>query len=407
MSFRIAYVVSHPIQYQAPLLGWIARSGIDLHVFFLSDFSLREHYERPFNRTFRWDVGLTDGYRSEVLRRPLCASLAPPFRLWPVTNFAQCLRAGRFDAVWVHGWGSLPHCQVIHSAASIGLPVLLRGESLPAADAAIDLRNRLRKLFYTRWLFSRAAAFLYIGSRNREFYRGYGIEDDRLFPMPYAVDNAFFQTRCLEAQPKRDGFRHSLGLVPGRPVILFTGKLIRRKAPDELLAAFELACARLSPQTMPYLLYVGDGPLRLSLEHAAGSFRDQVRFVGFRNQTELPAFYDLCDVFVLSSSFEPWGLALNEAMNAGRAVVVSDRVGAGADLVRNGDNGFVYRSGDVAGLAARLLQLIQSPRLRSRMGERSLERIQKWNFAADCKGLRDALSAICRPRSRHTGEAVR
>ena len=64
-----------------------------------------------------------------------------------------------------------------------------------------------------------------------------------------------------------------------------------------------------------------------------------VRFLGFRNQSEMPAFYDLCDLFVLPSHFEPWGLVINEAMNAGKPVIVSDCVGAAPDLVQTGRNG--------------------------------------------------------------------
>jgi glycosyltransferase involved in cell wall biosynthesis len=403
MSFRVAYVVSHPIQYQAPLLRYLTRAGIDLRVFFLSDFSLHEHYERPFNRSFKWDIALTEGYASETLHRPFCAASRPPSRLWPVNHPAQTLRAGRFDALWLHGWGYLANCQMVHSAAAIGLPVLLRGESLPNRGPNTGVRERMRRSFYSRWLFNRSSAFLYVGSRNYEFYRSYGVARHRLFRMPYTVDNSFFQIRCSEAQQHRDAFRRSLGLSPGRPVVLFTGKLIPRKAPDALLAAFKLACARLSGQAVPYLLYAGDGPSRRALEHAARPLGDAVRFIGFRNQTELPALYDLCDVFVLPSTFEPWGLALNEAMNAGRAVLVSDSVGAAADLVADGDNGFVFRSGDIEAFVGRLLQLLQSPRLRARMGERSLERIQSWNFAADYDGLLEALTAVCHNRGLRTG----
>ena len=121
--------------------------------------------------------------------------------------------------------------------------------------------------------------------------------------------------------------------------------------------------------------------------------------MGFRNQSELPALYDLCDVFALPSRFEPWGLVVNEAMNAGRPVIVSDRVGAAADLVEDGVNGFVYPSGDLGALASRLYEIFESPALRARMGERCLERITSWDFEADRRGLVEALSAVCRKQS--------
>ena len=124
-----------------------------------------------------------------------------------------------------------------------------------------------------------------------------------------------------------------------------------------------------------------------------------MRFLGFRNQSELPALYDLCDLFVLPSRFEPWGLVVNEVMNASRPVLVSDHVGAAPDLVTDGENGFVYPSGDVAALTSRLSQVLKSPALRARMGERSLKRISAWDFTAGRAGLLEALAKVCRKPS--------
>ena len=77
------------------------------------------------------------------------------------------------------------------------------------------------------------------------------------------------------------------------------------------------------------LVIVGDGEERAALERqAAATGLDSIRFCGFRNQSELPRFFDLATVFVLPSRHEPWGLIVNEVMNAARAVIVSVRVGA-------------------------------------------------------------------------------
>jgi glycosyltransferase involved in cell wall biosynthesis len=393
--FRLAYIVSHPIQYQAPLLRYLSRDDeIDLQVFFLSDFSLHDHYEAAFDQTFKWDTQLTEGYSWEVLPRVFSGSSAV-LRPWlPAGGLRQRLRAGKFDAVWIHGWGHMGLCQAVREAVSLDLPVLMRGESTPAISRNVSIRNGLRDKFY-RWLFRQITGFLCIGTRNREFYRQYGVPEHRLFSVPYAVDNAFFQARCSDAAPERATFRRSLDLQPGRPVLLFAGKFVPAKAPEELLDAFYQVHSRFNGNSIPYLLFVGDGPLRAKLEKRARPLGDSVRFLGFRNQSELPPLYDLCDLFVVPSRFEPWGLVVNEVMNAGRPVIVSDRVGAAPDLVVNGDNGFVYPSGDVPTLASRLLQIIESPNLRARMGQRSLKRISSWDFEADGRGLLEALVKVC------------
>ena len=88
---------------------------------------------------------------------------------------------------------------------------------------------------------------------------------------------------------------------------------------------------------------------------------NDIRFLGFKNQSELPALYDLCDVFVLPSTFEPWGSVVNEVMNAAKPVIVSDRVGAAPDLVGEGVNGYIYPHGDVSSLASKLKTVLELP----------------------------------------------
>jgi glycosyltransferase involved in cell wall biosynthesis len=142
------------------------------------------------------------------------------------------------------------------------------------------------------------------------------------------------------------------------------------------------------------LLFVGDGEERHRLEERVrGLGWRSVLFLGFKNQSELPRYYDLCDVFVLPSAKEPWGLAVNEAMNAAKPVVVSDRVGCARDLVRDGLNGFVFPVGDIGALAERLRRLTDEPETARRMGEQSVRVIEKWNFDADIHGLLQALGS--------------
>jgi glycosyltransferase involved in cell wall biosynthesis len=140
---------------------------------------------------------------------------------------------------------------------------------------------------------------------------------------------------------------------------------------------------------------VGDGELRPSLEKLAQEAAPGlVKFMGFQNQTELPALYDLCDVFVLPSRFEPWGLVVNEVMNAGKPVIVSDQVGSGPDLVMPGRNGGVFRAGDAADLADQLRPWLLDAEKRAQGGAASLRRINAWGFQACCAGLKQALQSL-------------
>jgi glycosyltransferase involved in cell wall biosynthesis len=210
--------------------------------------------------------------------------------------------------------------------------------------------------------------------------------------MPYAVDNAYFAARAEAADTSQ--LRAELQLSPDRPVILFASKLQQRKHADHLLEAYHLLCSS-APATVPYLVIVGAGEERQRLEARASELSlEGIRFAGFRNQSALPSFFAMAQVFVLPSRHEPWGLIVNEAMASGCAVVVSDDVGAHADLITNGVEGFVYPTGDVDALAAALRQVLSNPEQAHRMGEAARSRIATWDFEADVRGLRQALAAV-------------
>jgi glycosyltransferase involved in cell wall biosynthesis len=399
VRFKLAYFATHPIQYQAPMLRHLAAdSRIELEAFFYSDFSVHQHVDPGYGVKFKWDVPLVEGYKYHFLERWGGRERSRSARL-PARGLKRALRDGKFHAVWVHGWAHACSLQAMQAARSLGLPVLLRGDSVPDRLCASGMRP-----WWVRWsqqlLLRCASAFLCSGSTNREFYRQRGIPLERLFWMPYAVDNEFFQRKATEASPRREALRAELGLKPGRLIVLFTGRLSSVKAPETLLEAFRLAfhgSDRHDPleasDKRPHLLFVGEGPMRAELEETARSLPDgTVHFLGFRNQTELPAFYDLCDLFVLPSRFEPWGLVINEVMNAARPIIVSDRAGAAKDLVQADLNGWTFPSGDTSALATYLRQAVADPTRLQRMGRESLKRINPWDFEADRNGLIDALT---------------
>jgi glycosyltransferase involved in cell wall biosynthesis len=89
-------------------------------------------------------------------------------------------------------------------------------------------------------------------------------------------------------------------------------------------------------------------------------------------------------------------LIVNEVMNAGRAVIISDEVGCQRDLITDGVEGVVFPAGDVEALANALRRTLATPEAAAEMGRRALERIDLWNFEEDVRGLRRALAAVTR-----------
>ena len=397
---RVAYLVSHPIQYQAPLLRRISQEpDIELTVFFGSSFSVGEYVDRGFGVDVKWDVPLVDGYGHEFLPVVWDKGRTGPTSQLNYGIFSRLRgskRAAGFDVLWVHGYSTLNALQGMLAAKSLNIPVLVRAETW-LGDRERSGHSLAAKRLFFKLLGGLLDGALSIGTLNAAYWRHYLGEDFPLYRMPYAVDNHYFQSRCREAREGRAALRNELRLDPARPVILFASKLQRRKRCADLLAAYTNLSTGPERQPHPYLVIVGDGEERAALERqAAESGLEGVRFCGFRNQSELPGFFDLATVFVLPSRHEPWGLIVNEVMNAGRAVIVSDDVGCQPDLVEDGVEGCVFPAGDVAALTDALRRVLATPETAVAMGMRALAKIETWNFEEDVRGLRRAIAQVTR-----------
>lgn len=386
---RLLVFTSHPIQYQAPLFRALAaRPEIELEVCFYSRWGVEQHVDPQFGVPVAWDIPLLDGYRSRFLynlglddgpRR--CLSLFNP-------GAVPLCFSNNFDVVWIQGWALATNWLVWLSTVISGKPLLIRGES-NALEEPKGAKGAAKRTIL-RILFSRVSGFLAIGRLNEKFYSSYGISEDRIFPVPYSVDNGFFIRQAGELLLQRHSLRRAYGIDQELPVVLFTGKLISKKRPLDLIRAFADAQAH-APSS---LALVGDGELRQDLEsYVAARAIPRVHFLGFRNQSEIGKLYALADLFVLPSSSEPWGLSVNEAMCFGLPVIVSDQVGSGYDLVRPGVNGYVYPNGDDAALSSCILQALASSEQLAAMGSESRKIIDRWNIERSVDGIVRAVQA--------------
>jgi len=386
--FRVAYLVSHPIQYQVPLLRRLS-SELDLTVYFMDDRAARQqwqHAEPEFGVTaVQWDLPLVDGYKSDVLRNWWPTSADHFLRLLNPSVIGR-LRAGRYDALIVHGYAHATEWLAFLGAFATRTPLFLRGESTLLGGRPWWVRTGKGAVLGS--LLRRLRGALAIGTLNREFYRAFGVPDERIFSVPYAVDNEHFMAEADRLRPARAALRERIGVPPDVPVVLYAGKLIPRKRPLDLVHA----AARIAGERPVSVVLVGDGPERGRLEAEIGrGGLPHARITGFVNQGEISQYYAASDVLVLPSSHEPWGLVLNEAMCFGVPVIASDAVGAAPDLVRPGENGHVYPVGDVDALAQALRAVVGDPARREAMGARSREIVAAYSYDADVRGILDAL----------------
>lgn len=391
---RLAIFMSHPIQYQVSLLRLISNSKkVNLKVYFYWDFGFKQSYDPEFDSVVKWDLPLLSGYKNQLLRN---------FSLKKGTHFFGCINPGvipsillkKHDVVMIFGWAIFSNWLVILAAKLSKTPILLFAESPMSHETVkLDFKNKVRRIILKK-LFKLINGFLYIGKENRDFYQSFNISKNKLFYAPYAVDN----TRHLNSKNEIESNGISDKLIgikrPNSVVILFVGKLIEKKRPMDLLKAFEkLKNEKLIKDIS--LWYVGDGDQRTQLQNYVNNYKiNDVKFWGFQNQTELPHFYSLGDIFVLPSGYgETWGLVVNEAMCYGKPIIVSNLVGCGKDLVTK-NNGFIVPFADDKKMSDAIKILTLNDQLRNSFGKESLNIIQNYSQEICAENIIFAASSI-------------
>lgn len=393
---RIAVLNSHPIQYFAPLYAFLNKDeGLDITALYCSDFSLRGGLDPGFNHSVTWNVDLLSGYRSVFVGNERSKKRTPK-GFWSIIapEIWREVRNGQYDVLVLHGYAYAAYVIAFLAAKSKGIPVMMRSETHLGLS-----RKKWKQRFrdgVLSFVYRYVDRFLAIGSANRAYYRSLGIPEDRINNTPYTVDNERFIRAARLSPEERISVRKSLGLQGDGPVILFASKFMRRKHPDDVLRAAE-ALRNVGLQFT--ILMIGGGEMEAELKKLTASLRlDNIIFGGFVNQAELPRVYAACDVFVLPSDNEPWGLIVNEVMCAGLPVVVADKVGCAPDLVKEGVNGFLMQAGDVQSLVRALSRLIVDDGLRGRMGRESLRLIMNWSYEQCKDGIRSAVGSLRQER---------
>jgi glycosyltransferase involved in cell wall biosynthesis len=390
---KLAYLVSHPIQYQAPLLRYLTEhTDLDLEVFFMSDFSLRAYEDKEFKTQVEWDVPLVEGYKHRFLK-----GIGPDSDvelLWPISeSLGRILKREGFDALWSHGYHHQNSIRAIVSAHRAGIVTMTRSDIFEGSVQGKGLKRRVKDALVQR-LFRHIDLFLAVGKRNKDYYLKQGVPESKIFTLIYAVDNQWFRDRCEAAAPKAEEIRSSLGIEPDQQVVLYASKLIKRKNVLDLAHAYEKMVRNWPGSQKPALVIVGDGELRPELEKWMGEAAlDSVHFVGFKNQSELPAYFKLADLFVLPANAEPWGLIVNEVMNASLPVIVTDEVGCSDDLVLKGKTGAIVKAGDVDELSSTMFQLLQDRPGLEQMGTKASDHIQNCGFEQNAMALKEALAS--------------
>jgi glycosyltransferase involved in cell wall biosynthesis len=191
-----------------------------------------------------------------------------------------------------------------------------------------------------------------------ECLRREGVAAEKIVVIPNGIDPTLFGPREYRGRPR---------------TIAMVACLREEKRVDVLLDAAPLILAR-HPEAE--IVIVGDGACRAELETRARTnhVADRVRFLGHRD--DVPAVLANADIFVLPSRSEAFPNAIVEAMMSGLPVVASS-VGGIPELVEDGRTGRLVPPGDVAQLAAAIIDILDHPDRATQMGQTARGRIEE------------------------------
>lgn len=335
---RVTVVSPEPTPYRAPLFDRIA-AHVELTVI----------YAAPTVAHREWSVPLH--HNAVVLSGVAVPGVEWAFRHdYPVTpGIGHALRESQPDVVVVSGWSTFASQAAVVWSRAHRVPYVLHVESHDL-DPRPAWRRAVKDAVATP-IIRGADSVLVVGSAARESVIERGAKHVRVFANTIDVERWIARAEALRREP-HDGV-----------VVLSVGRDVPEKGLDVLAAAAADAGVRLETVT------------------------------GGLDEDDLAQRYVDADVFALLSRHEPWGVVVNEAAASGLPLVLSERVGAAYDLLRNGENGFLVPADDVHAAAQALQRLAGDDQLRQRMGARSRELVRPWSYDASVEAFLAATSA--------------
>jgi glycosyltransferase involved in cell wall biosynthesis len=399
--YRVLAVATHPVQYMAPIFRRMANhSALHLHVSYCTLRGAEAAHDPEFGASVKWDVPLLDGYAWTHV--PNHGSGADSFFGLFNPGIWKLIRTGNFDAVLCFTGYRCTTFWIALLAAKLSKTTFLFGAD--ATTLAPRDGNRWKIMVKkTLWplLFRLADQVIVPSSGSLDLMLSLGLPSERVTITPYSVDNDWWIQQSSRVD--RSATRTAWGASPNDAVILFCAKLQPWKRPLDLLRAF----AKAKP-SKALLVFAGEGPLRPQLESEAVALgaSSRVRFLGFVNQSQLPAVYTSADLMVLPSEYEPFAVVVNEAMCCGCPVIASDHVGAARDLVAPVAAEFVFPSGNVDRLATILKDAVTDRTRLQSVARAAVAHIQTWsperNIAATVDAIRIAVARLRGARNEET-----
>lgn len=240
-------------------------------------------------------------------------------------------------------------------------------------DGGFNKKEPFYKTIVKRYLVKNAQGHFITCQEFEKYLLRLGVPQERLIMYPFSsLNQRDILAVSLTYEEKK---RRKADLnISAEYAILSVGRFIYSKGFDFLMKAF----AQMKNRCVLYI--VGGQPTEEYIQIKNELGLDHVHFVDFMSKEELKRWYQACDLFVLPTRQDVWGLVINEAMSNGLPVISTQRCIAALELVENGINGYVVPVDDVDSLALRMDELAGDSKKCKMMGDASLRKIREYTI---------------------------
>lgn len=282
-------------------------------------------------------------------------------------GLVRLVQALKPDAVFTSGWVDKGYVAACREARRQRRPTVMCSDTAWRGDAR-QVAAVIAARFWIKGTFSHAWV---TGKAQADYVRKLGFPESAVRKGFYSADVDRFAPLARQfAVLKASRFPHRF---------LCVARYIPTKGHQYLCEAFAELCA--ADDAGAWELWIaGTGELHDEVRNSVSGRHERIKHLGFVQVEAMPEVMAQCGVFVLPSTYEPWGVVVQEHACAGFPLLLSDAVGASERFLQDGQNGYLFNAGNKASLKKALRTIVRHSdhELRA-MGERSADLGAGWN----------------------------
>lgn len=388
-SCKLCIFLTHPSQHAAPLFNRLSEMPeINLKVIYMFDHGMVSSWDEDFLAEIKFSNAITAKYSFVVL------SPNEPYTRYTFLNvnspkLMEEVLSFRPDYVWCFGYTSLASWKLVFHPFR-KYKVCFQGDSTLLHKRAFW--KRIVKKMVLKLFFNRVDILFSLGENNEKYYHYYGVSSSKIARATLPVEDEYLLKAIAGQENTNESVRKEMGFDSDIFLIGFSGKLIKRKRPTDII--YLVSQLRKSGANVG-AVFMGSGSLAVELENLVQEMdlKPWIRFLGFVNQEKIGRYINAVNILCMPSSEEPFGMSVIEATFFGKPILASDSVGCvgNNDVARPGVNALIFKTGDIDDLKEKTMKVIKDKEMLRRMGQESVGLSKNFSAKNVAKVIKDTL----------------